>query len=528
VTVWSELEIEAGSDELTIRRAYARKLKVTQPEDDPDGFQRLRQAYEQAIRIATRPRPTVAKIEGTQSTAGHVEPAHGSAQTTHGVDEAKDETTPLRAYLEQRGQALSENLQSDAPDKWELCCNIQAEILASPLLDDVVMRSSVELWMAHKIAAHAPKSDKLIEPAANLFGWDARHYRQPSPYVTDVLRRREEIAFVQALADPRHELHRGWRALTDENLPVWRRRIELWRLGTRTQVSSLLQKMTTTLPGLRFHLNDESLAWWQHHLQRSVLENTLCALAVTLPLSILATFDLSKLDQPSTGGWTPTYISAVGASCLHALAIRPNLARWLRNHRYAADDRWWIAALALMPILGWLMPSTQTGLSALTIAGGALLSWQDAWFAAFPTRVAPRRSLVQIGSSLYLMAIVGVVMTVSLGIRLVFFWAVVTLPFIFAYDRGVRNLFNRAGQLTIRTRRALTLSIFALVTFVDVLALSRRDSWFHFGTALFACPLLLLLLQALQFEKGRWRSGFLILFRISLVAQLVFALGSMP
>jgi len=119
-------------------------------------------------------------------------------------------------------------------------------------------------------------------------------------------------------------------------------------------------------------------------------------------------------------------------------------------------------------------------------------------------------------------------MTVSLGIRLVFFWAVVTLPFIFAYDRGVRNLFNRAGQLTIRTRRALTLSIFALVTFVDVLALSRRDSWFHFGTALFACPLLLLLLQALQFEKGRWRSGFLILFRISLVAQLVFALGSMP
>lgn len=54
--IWHELRIERTDDRRAIRRAYSVRLKDVHPEDDPAGFQRLRDAYERAIAQLDGPR----------------------------------------------------------------------------------------------------------------------------------------------------------------------------------------------------------------------------------------------------------------------------------------------------------------------------------------------------------------------------------------------------------------------------------------------------------------------------------------
>lgn len=83
---WSELGLDGPASLEEIHHAYAQRAKVTHPEEDPEGFQRLHQAYQAARRIAKKkgsPADPAAASENTQQKpeAQHLEPA----------DEAKEE-----------------------------------------------------------------------------------------------------------------------------------------------------------------------------------------------------------------------------------------------------------------------------------------------------------------------------------------------------------------------------------------------------------------------------------------------------
>ncbi|NEN81647.1 J domain-containing protein [Paenibacillus elgii] len=52
--MWEILGIYPTHEVSAIKKAYAAKLKVHHPEDDPTGYQQLREAYDQAIKLAKR------------------------------------------------------------------------------------------------------------------------------------------------------------------------------------------------------------------------------------------------------------------------------------------------------------------------------------------------------------------------------------------------------------------------------------------------------------------------------------------
>ena len=55
MTIWEVLGIEPTQDKAAIKNAYRQQLSLHHPEEDPDGFKQVREAYEQAIAYGEQP-----------------------------------------------------------------------------------------------------------------------------------------------------------------------------------------------------------------------------------------------------------------------------------------------------------------------------------------------------------------------------------------------------------------------------------------------------------------------------------------
>lgn len=74
---WNVLNIPPTSDLREIRRAYATQLRKTRPDEDPEGFQQLRSAYEAAIEEAAKPQFTSESYPFKRKVPKTADPADG-------------------------------------------------------------------------------------------------------------------------------------------------------------------------------------------------------------------------------------------------------------------------------------------------------------------------------------------------------------------------------------------------------------------------------------------------------------------
>ncbi|MFL1407396.1 DnaJ domain-containing protein [Marinobacter sp. M1N3S26] len=78
---WQVLGVEPGSDRRTIKRAYTRLVKEVHPEDHPDEFMELRQAYEWALKTLDAPaRPMAFTVEPENTGFEPPEPSDWDSQ----------------------------------------------------------------------------------------------------------------------------------------------------------------------------------------------------------------------------------------------------------------------------------------------------------------------------------------------------------------------------------------------------------------------------------------------------------------
>ncbi len=97
---WEILGLEPTRDSAAIRRAYAQKTRTCHPEDNPDGFLKLREAYQAAMDYARRGNDSLSGLtweqEETEIESGQPEEISGKTISQDHSERLPDHETPLQ------------------------------------------------------------------------------------------------------------------------------------------------------------------------------------------------------------------------------------------------------------------------------------------------------------------------------------------------------------------------------------------------------------------------------------------------
>lgn len=391
-SVWATLGLAPGSDRDDIRRAYARRLRVTHPEDDPDGFKALREAYELALRYhedavyralaesedASEEEPG-AEFEPIESAASYgtwTAPPPLPERNSGAADEQDKADADRLEDLLQRFAMLLANENGCDQDEAR---SVFEAIVASPAQAQIAAAEHSERWLAYHIARSIPRSDFIIDRAVSHFRWfDLDIARPLDPAVGDILGRVDEWQFIHWASAPGSPVELGWAALT--NIPATGARMRLEGLSSArcNQVEAIFGTAQSTMPGLHFHFHPERLEWWRRHLSRARMTfETLLLAPLIVYLAFIGTMLMTRQS------WNPAVIAV---ACAVAAATPVLYLRFVRQPHYERQvgdrpplPRWielgWVALAALLPLAALPLPPTPLGAASVAVAAIALAAW---------------------------------------------------------------------------------------------------------------------------------------------------------
>lgn len=379
--VWNVLGLEATQDRNAIRRAYARRLRATHPEDDPDGFMQLREAYEHALAWLEHAEAVAAMeaaeaadaiaIEDVESGLGQPVEAQLSAGPEPGLPDVQAEHHRRVARL---GELVAAEQPAD-PARVEAAF---ADLLASPAMDEIDTAASTQDWIARLILHHAPHSDPLVGHAIRAFGWDSQTLRPRDGGLADaVLARADDIALRGDLlrrANPHHRAFAALRRPAAATPPLRER----WSPAFEARMTQLLATVLRIRPGLQSDVDPQSLAFWAQRLQGPRLSMAARWFAVLAPLAPALLVLL--LGEPLAAA--VVYAAGCGAALLAAAAYSYGLAvlraRWRDDWKWRSPWWWrigWLPTGLAVVLASGLAPDNAFSVAAVVVAGCLLAVW---------------------------------------------------------------------------------------------------------------------------------------------------------
>jgi len=361
---WQVLAVPRDSDRATIRRAYAARLKVTNPEDDPQGFMALRQAYEAALSWVDgyggyEFADVVATTVETEVVDDEPAPSPPPPPPDPVIEAAAAALAADRAALDKRFAALESGLRGPWFKDRAALETAFAELLAEPALMEIAARDALEYRIADLLAETIPRSDAILMDAIAAFGWDGEGNHPPA--VQAILHRLDEWQLIGSMERGGHPLSNGWRALTREKR--WKRHLDALRPGVPEQVEQLLDISNWQVPGIIHSYDSNAADWWRARLARPAFGFIdFAALAAGLLAAALFLW-LAEAPAWQWGGAVIALLLGIGVPLARVSWIAP----WRRAREEMGVEPGW-------PELGWVIPwAAATGL-AMALPSGPLVA----------------------------------------------------------------------------------------------------------------------------------------------------------
>lgn len=255
MTIWDELGIAPTQDRSSLRRAYALRVKQVKPEVDPAGFQRLRQAYEEALR----------QNEEEAAPETVAEPVSTAAEQTQGAVVEELPAPPVFQTAVEVVQALQE---APAGRRKELLY----EAMKAEGREDLDFQAALQRVLARLLLQHFDRHHALVAVLAERFGWeeddDALHENSPVAELMgrSIARRwrlRIEASGPSDIMGVRGALHLLRGPITPTTFESFASRKQ-----NLADMREVLRQLLDDCPqALRYETHGETVQWWRRRVE---------------------------------------------------------------------------------------------------------------------------------------------------------------------------------------------------------------------------------------------------------------------